>query len=86
MSKELSWKRIAMESFLRIKQMRDAYKQVLPIEQQDNDALVSVQDWVIEVERFADRPEMVENNKHMINRMIIEDRARIDRWKEEGRG
>ena len=81
----LKWKMIAMQAFLNCREVRDATKFVLPKEQQDIDALVSVQDWITQTEKNADDAWLAKNYQRQIDKMIAEDQARIERWK-NGRG
>ena len=81
----LKWKMIAMQAFLNCREVRDATKHVLPKEQQDIDALVSVQDWITQTEKNADDAWLAKNYQRQIDKMIAEDQARIERWK-NGRG
>ena len=81
----LKWKMIAMQAFLNCREVRDATKHVLPKEQQDIDALVSVQDWITQVEKNADEGWFAQSYQPRIDDMIAEDQARIERWK-NGRG
>ena len=81
----LKWKMIAMQAFLNCREVRDATKHVLPKEQQDIDALVSVQDWITQTEKNADDAWLAKNYQRQIDKMIAEDEARIERWK-NGRG
>ena len=81
----LKWKMIAMQAFLNCREVRDATKFVLPKEQQDIDALVSVQDWITQVEKNADEAWCAQSHQPRIDDMIAEDEARIERWK-NGRG
>ena len=81
----LKWKMIAMQAFLNCREVRDATKFVLPKEQQDIDALVSVQDWITQTEKNADDAWLAKNYQRQIDKMIAEDQARIERWK-NGKG
>ena len=81
----LKWKMIAMQAFLNCREVRDATKHVLPKEQQDIDALVSVQDWITQVEKNADEAWFAQSYQPRIDDMIAQDEARIERWK-NGRG
>ena len=81
----LKWKMIAMQAFLNCREVRDATKHVLPKEQQDIDALVSVQDWITQTEKNSDDAWLAKNYQRQIDKMIAEDQARIERWK-NGRG
>tara|TARA_R100001129_G_C5285665_1_gene238202 strand:- start:35 stop:319 length:285 start_codon:yes stop_codon:yes gene_type:complete len=81
----LKWKMIAMQAFLNCREVRDATKHVLPKEQQDIDALVSVQDWITQTEKNADDAWLAKNYQRQIDKMIAEDQARIERWK-NGKG
>ena len=49
------------------------------------DALVSVQDWITQTEKNADDAWLAKNYQRQIDKMIAEDQARIERWK-NGRG
>ena len=73
----LKWKMIAMQAFLNCREVRDATKHVLPKEQQDIDALVSVQDWITQTEKNADDAWLAKNYQRQIYKMIAEDEARI---------
>ena len=81
----LKWKMIAMQAFLNCREVRDATKHVLPKEQQDNDPLVSVQDWIEQVEKNAEDSWFAKSYQPRIDEMIAKDEARIERWK-NGKG